>query len=78
MESQGSNGVNLPEHAAAGELVDFASRLLRREGGSMGTILFYNTLAEAGYHRVDAEAVLRDYSQFVVTTYSVALHEEEA
>ena len=57
-------------------LMEFMTKMLSDAGDSIGVILFYNELQRAGYHRADAEAVVRDYPQFVFADGVVSLCEE--
>lgn len=68
--------ISAPDSPAT-KLVDLATRLLDRNGGSMGILLFFNMLYEAHYHRSDVEAVLRDYPQFGFTKDTVSLRKSE-
>lgn len=75
-KKQGTALPPVPDSPAS-KLVDFTTRLLERNEGSMMKGLFFGTLYEAHYHQGDVEAVLGDYPQFVFTEDAVYLRKSE-
>lgn len=68
--------ISAPDSPAT-KLVERATGLIDRNKGSMGLVLFFDTLYDAHYHRSDVEAVLRDYPQFIFTRDTVSLRKAE-